>query len=618
LSKFTLKNKKLSTISNITLLLLYLVCSVLLVLLVNSSLKNQALSNAERYAALILDRNLVTHAYFNNILKTSLFDLSKERLAETAWMETTFALNSVSKEYGLFSEEDISYRETAINARNPASEADAFERDFIKRSNANPSLKKDSSIREISGEPVFVILQQGQKNSAQCLRCHGNPEDAPAMVIERYGDQRGFNRRTGEIVSALSIRIPLSIAYQEADVLSLKLSAVLLVMLLVIFCIHGVVSRQLIFAPISVLQKEAKGIAENPDKLGDTLALPFGCELSNLVQAFNRMSQNLRQHNLSQEETIQTRTAELSGLQHRKEMIINTASEGILGLDASGEITLCNRSAAAMLGYAPQTLQESGLKIDDFLIRERQKPQHPDAKELVKGVLGRGTEVLQQEATLRHHDGRAFPVEFSCAPILDETSLLDESRGAGAVFSFNDITRRKSSEREIQNLAYYDQLTGLPNRTLFYDRIHQGVATALRDEQKLALMFLDLDDFKIVNDTLGHAAGDNFLKEIARRLMEVSRQADTVARLGGDEFVWFGEVDDMADARLVALKFLESISMPVQLGAHTLKSTVSIGIVLFPQSATDVIGLMKCADSAMYQAKHASKNAFCFFGDEGE
>jgi diguanylate cyclase (GGDEF)-like protein len=109
----------------------------------------------------------------------------------------------------------------------------------------------------------------------------------------------------------------------------------------------------------------------------------------------------------------------------------------------------------------------------------------------------------------------------------------------------------------MQKLAFYDQLTELPNRTLFYDRITQRVAQAKRDKQKLALMFLDLDDFKIINDTFGHTAGDEFLRMTARRLREGSRQADTVARLGGDEFVWFGEIDDEEAAKLIVEKELK-------------------------------------------------------------
>ena len=126
-------------------------------------------------------------------------------------------------------------------------------------------------------------------------------------------------------------------------------------------------------------------------------------------------------------------------------------------------------------------------------------------------------------------------------------------------------------------------------------------------------MFLDLDDFKIVNDTLGHAAGDDFLSVIAKRLRESSRQADTVARLGGDEFVWFGEIDDEEDIRRIADKFLEGIAQPVKLDQHIFSSTVSIGIAIFPDSAQDVLGLMKCADAAMYRVKQKDKNAFQFY-----
>lgn len=613
---------KLSTISNITLLVLYLVGAAALVMLVNLNTRQQALRNAELYSSMILDRNVVTHSFFNSTLKTSLYDLFEEHFFEPTWMSATFAINSIADDYGLFTEQGLYYKESAINARNPVHEADPLERSFIEKLNADPGLTTASAIREYEGEPFFTVMRRGQVIKDECLMCHGDPAEAPPGIIDHYGPERGFHGQPGQTVSAISIRIPLALAYQDANRFSFELSVFLTLLLLVIFALQYVVTRHLLFTPINALHGKAQRIAHEPDHLGDTLPLPIGRELAELVEAFNAMSNGLRQQHDSLEQTIRKRTAELeevnralnddikirkdvertlAQLQHRNEMILNTTSEGILGLDSAGRITFFNRAAAALMGLDAQHIDR--IRIQDHLGRIVADQEQPGPAERIAETLSRGGRVDHQEGLLASLDGRSLPVEYSCAPLLGNGIT-------GAVFSFSDITARKHSEHEIQKLAFYDQLTELPNRTLFYDRIVQRVAQAARDKQKLAVMFLDLDDFKMVNDTLGHAAGDDFLRAIARRLREGSRQADTVARLGGDEFVWFGEIIDEQDAQLIATKFLEGIARPVTLGQHNFSSTVSIGIAIFPDSAEDVEGLMKCADAAMYAAKQSSKNAF--------
>ena len=616
---------KLSTISNITLLILYLVGAVALVVLVNVNTKQQALRNTELYSSMILDRNVVTHSFFNNALKTSLYDLFEEHFFEPTWLSATFAINSVASDYGLFTQKDLYYKESAINARNPVHEADPLERRFIERLNANSNLTTESALREYNQEPFFTVMRRGQVVKEECLFCHGDPKDAPHGIVDYYGSERGFHRRLGQTISAISIRIPLAMAYQDANQFSFKLSGFLLALLLVIFAFQYLIVRQMLFVPISALHRKAQRIANEPEHLGDALPIPVGRELAELVEAFNSMSTGLRHHHDSLENTIRERTVELEGanqalnddieirkgvelsleqLRHRNEMILNTTSEGILGLDPAGQITFFNRTAEKLMGL--ETKQINQVKIQEFISHITTKQKQPEPAEVIAGILAKGTQAVNQEGLLSHVNGRTFPIEYSCAPLLGNGIT-------GAVFSFSDITERKRSEREVQNLAFYDQLTELPNRTLFYDRITQRVAQAERDKQKLALMFLDLDNFKMVNDTLGHAAGDDFLRVIARRLREGSRQADTVARLGGDEFVWFGEIIDEEDAKLIAEKFLEGVARPVKLEQQTFSSTISIGIALFPDSAQDVVGLMKCADDAMYSVKQKNKNGFQFY-----
>jgi diguanylate cyclase (GGDEF)-like protein/PAS domain S-box-containing protein len=180
-----------------------------------------------------------------------------------------------------------------------------------------------------------------------------------------------------------------------------------------------------------------------------------------------------------------------------------------------------------------------------------------------------------------------------------------------------DISDRKRAENEIQQLAYYDTLTTLPNRALLQDRINQATSQAARDGRTVAVMFLDLDRFKSVNDTMGHAIGDRLLKVVADRLSRCIRDSDTVARLGGDEFVIIlNAINSADDVVCIAEKVQRILAKPVTLGDHEIYTTASIGIALFPLDGTDVNTLLKNADIAMYQAKEQGRNTFQFFSRE--
>lgn len=179
---------------------------------------------------------------------------------------------------------------------------------------------------------------------------------------------------------------------------------------------------------------------------------------------------------------------------------------------------------------------------------------------------------------------------------------------------FADITEHKETEEHVRHLAHYDVLTDLPNRSLFNDRLGQAIINAQRDGGRAAVMFLDLDRFKIINDTLGHGIGDLLLQEVAGRLTGCVRQGDTVSRLGGDEFVvLLPELNDEKDAQLVAQKLLNAAELPIVMEGHELHISVSIGISYYPMDGTDTETLMKNADVAMYRAKEEGRNNYQFY-----
>jgi len=179
------------------------------------------------------------------------------------------------------------------------------------------------------------------------------------------------------------------------------------------------------------------------------------------------------------------------------------------------------------------------------------------------------------------------------------------------------VTERMNTERTIHYMAHHDALTGLPNRRLMQDRLHQAIMAARRKQRHVGVLFTDLDRFKVVNDTLGHDTGDFILKEIARRLVSCVREVDTVCREGGDEFiVILPELERPEHARTVADKILKELARPIEIGGHEIHVTPSIGISHYPNDATDVQQLLKQADNAMYQAKDAGRNTVRFFTND--
>ena len=214
----------------------------------------------------------------------------------------------------------------------------------------------------------------------------------------------------------------------------------------------------------------------------------------------------------------------------------------------------------------------------------------------------------QGEWRLRKNNGELF----WCA--VSAQSVSSEDINAGQIWLFEDISQRKKSEEELLHLANYDELTNLPNRSLFRDRLNQGMGRSQRKKLSLGLLYVDLDRFKKINDSLGHDAGDELLIIVAGILNECVRSSDTVCRLGGDEFtIILPEINDISDAGKVAEKIINIMSHPLDLRGNEISITPSIGISIFPEDATDFEALMKNADAAMYHAKSTGRNNYQYY-----
>lgn len=188
--------------------------------------------------------------------------------------------------------------------------------------------------------------------------------------------------------------------------------------------------------------------------------------------------------------------------------------------------------------------------------------------------------------------------------------------GFQARFLWNLLTRLKQTNEQITHLAHHDTLTALPNRILFYDRLNQAIARAHRDKESIAVLYLDLDGFKLINDTFGHDTGDALLREAAKRIVACVRDSDTVARMGGDEFtVILCNVRTPKSKDRVVKKIVETLARPFSLNGKDCLVSVSVGIALYPDNGKTAEQLVKIADAAMYLAKHSGKNCYRFIGD---
>jgi two-component system CheB/CheR fusion protein len=284
--------------------------------------------------------------------------------------------------------------------------------------------------------------------------------------------------------------------------------------------------------------------------------------------------------------------------------VFDRAAEGVMVTDISKRILTVNDAFTNVTGYARE---EAVGQTPELLKSGKHNTQfYADMWEKIN-TLG----WWQGEIWNRKKNGDLYLEWLSINTVKDQ-----ENKVVNYVAMFSDITLVRESQHRIEFLATHDDLTGLPNRTLFNDRLRLALARAGRSRESMAVIFLDLDNFKVVNDTLGHETGDKLLKQAATRLLECVRAEDTVARLGGDEFVLLLEATERHEAAMSAERLLKSLSASYQLGKHECFVSASVGISMFPEDATDPSGLMRNADAAMYRAKDQGKNAFQFFTSE--
>lgn len=308
--------------------------------------------------------------------------------------------------------------------------------------------------------------------------------------------------------------------------------------------------------------------------------------------------------------SIVDRAASCDGLfeeKERTEVMLNSISDAVVSTDEWCNVTYLNIVAENLTGW-PRA-EATGRPLEEVFQIVDSVSRKPAANPMALAIQENRTVGLTPNCILVRPDGVETAIEDSAAPVHDRLGRVN-----GAVMVFHDVSTARSMSLRMSYLAQHDSLTDLPNRLLLNDRLAQAMASALRREIKLALLFLDLDHFKHINDSLGHAIGDRLLQSVAKRLLGCVRSSDTVSRQGGDEFViLLSQVMHAQDAAVSAEKILLALNQPHDIGDHEIHITASIGIVTYPDDATDDETLLNNADFAMYQAKNSGRNNYQFF-----
>jgi len=291
----------------------------------------------------------------------------------------------------------------------------------------------------------------------------------------------------------------------------------------------------------------------------------------------------------------------------RAQVTLNCIGDAVASTDISGNITFLNLIAEKMTGWSRQ--EAAGRPITEVfrILDATSRETTPNPMETAVGQ--NQTVHLPSNCILVRRDGFEIPIENSVAPIRDR-----EGRATGAVIVFRDASAAQAMAQQMAHSAQHDFLTGLPNRMLLNDRVSQAITLAPRHLKKVAVLFLDLDGFKHINDSLGHPIGDKLLQSIAKRLVHCVRGSDTVSRQGGDEFVvLLSELAQPEDAAITARRLLQAVAEAHSIDQHDLHVTTCIGVSIYPDDGFDAETLIKNADTAMYQAKENGRQSYQFF-----
>jgi len=342
---------------------------------------------------------------------------------------------------------------------------------------------------------------------------------------------------------------------------------------------------------------------------------PFVNYVKTIIGKLQGVTNELRIHQVNLEELVEQRTAELQNKntaliesEEKFRLISTAAKDAIAIIGNEGQVVYWNPAAEKIFGY--EANEVAGKDLHTLLAPMKSRDEaHIGFERFRKYGVGNLVGKTIEAVALRKN-GDEFPIELSISAFWFQHSWH-------AMGIMRDITERKAMDDQIKYLAHYDALTHLPNRTMFNIRLQQVVATAKRDKVRMALLFIDLDEFKPVNDKYGHSVGDMLLVEVANRINDILRESDTVARIGGDEFiVLLPTIETEHDSTIVAEKICLVLNDPFEIAGNFLNISSSIGIAIYPEHGRDGDELCKNADAAMYHAKESGRNVVKMFSKE--
>lgn len=401
---------------------------------------------------------------------------------------------------------------------------------------------------------------------------------------------RHHGRNVGTLYAGMSLQKANEDAARSRRTIAFVTLLVFALSTIAVFTLSTVIT-----GPLHRIVETAEKIAGGD--LSQRAAVHGGDEVGQLARSFNRMVdrvgsayEELADLNRTLETRVIERTHELAVSEERYRVLFARNLAAVYISTEDGAVVDCNDACATLFRYQSR---------EEFLAHGRIDYVHAHERASVIRRLREHGTVTNEEVELRRPDGVTVWALENVRRVIfeDGTPMLE-----GILL---DITDRKLAEQDIAFKAYHDPLTELPNRELFLDRLEVALAQARRQHTALAVLFLDLDDMKSINDTFGHASGDGVLKAIGERLGRTLRGGDTVARVGGDEFLVLLTVNDSAEAEGVARKILACVSEPLVVGPDELYLTTSIGVALFPADAEDAEGLIRLADGAMYRVKES-------------
>jgi diguanylate cyclase (GGDEF)-like protein/PAS domain S-box-containing protein len=452
----------------------------------------------------------------------------------------------------------------------------------IRPENLADDWEADALARFEAGEREVLALVEGAEEGRGPVHRYMAPLVVREPCLQCHAEQ-GYV--LGDIRGGISVTMPAGVLIARRDQLRTRAVFIyVLAGLLAAGLVHGLLrANRRHVAQVRFINAEQERLIER--RTGE------------LAEANRRLAGEVELHRRSEQR--------LAASESRYRAIFDSAAEGIMLTDAALRIVQVNPAFSEITGYAAEevlgrtpSMLGSGRHDEDFF------------RDLLATLVATGR--WQGEVWNRRKDGDLY-VQWMSAVRLGEADAPE-----GFVATMTDITSRKQSEERLRFRANHDALTGLPNRRLFEDRLQSAIASALRHGERFALMLVDLDRFKGVNDRFGHLAGDALLVEVGRRLQLCVRASDTVARLGGDEFaVILGEVGGREDAAEVAGRICASMAEPFELGEGVAQVGASVGVALGPQDDADAEELQRRADAALYSVKHGGRGSFRFHGEPG-